>query len=71
MQRVALHGSCYKAVAPMMAPFTRALHAACKGHNHPHATFDLSVTVMAAVWMMRVLLILSEVQGTKQPLNSC
>ena len=45
----------------MMAPFTKALHAACKGHTHPHATFDLTVEAMAAVWMMRVLLVLSEV----------
>ena len=61
MQRVASHGSRYKAVVPMMAPFTKALHAACKGHSHPHATFDLSKETMAAVWIMRVLLVLSEV----------
>ena len=61
MQRVASHGSRYKAVVPMMAPFTKALHAACKGHKHPHATFDLSEEAMAAVWMMRILLVLSEV----------
>ena len=61
VQRIASHGSRYKAVVPMMAPFTRALHAACKGHRHQHATFDLTRETMAAVWMMRVLLVLSEV----------
>jgi hypothetical protein len=61
VQRVASHGSRYKAVVPMMAPFTKALHSACKGHNHPHATFDLSKEAMGAVWMMRILLVLSEV----------
>jgi hypothetical protein len=63
IQRVASHSSRYKRVVPIMAPFCRALHSACKGHTHPHVRFALTDAQMLSVWMMKILLILTVVDG--------
>jgi hypothetical protein len=62
MQRVASHASRYKTVCREMAPFARALHQAAKGHFR-HASFTLSADTKRSVWMMRILLILTEMEG--------
>ena len=63
MQRIASHSARYKRVCPMMAPFVRALYAACCGHTNKNATFPLTEEQMAAVWMMRILLVLATVNA--------
>ena len=63
MQRVAAHCARYRTVCPFMAPFGRALFSACTAHSNPHTIFPLNEEQMAAVWMMRVLLILTEIDG--------
>jgi hypothetical protein len=65
LQRVASHASRYKRVCPLMAPFTRILHGACKNHPHPQARFALTRKEWMAVWMMRILLILSALYGCR------
>ena len=65
MQRIASHASRYKRVCPLMAPFSHALYGACKQHPHDHVVFALTPEQMAAVWMMRILLLLTTVAGLK------
>ncbi len=65
VQRVASHSSRYRRVVPLMAPFCKALHSACKGHTQPHVRFDLTDKQRLAVWMMQILLILTVVEGKR------
>jgi hypothetical protein len=63
MQRVAAHAARYRRVCKLLGPFGNALFSACKGHTMPHVVFPLNAVQMAAVWMLRILLILTEVDG--------
>ena len=63
MQRIASHASRYKRVCQLMAPFSHALYGACKQHPYDHVVFPLTQEQMAAVWMMRILLLLTVVSG--------
>ena len=63
MQRVAAHAARYRRVCKLLGPFGNALFSACKGHTMPHVVFPLNAVQLAAVWMLRILLILTEVDG--------
>ena len=61
MQRIASHGSRYKRVCQLMAPFTHVLYRCISSHPHDHVVFALAEEEMAAVSMMRILLVMTTV----------
>ena len=65
VQRAASHASRYKRICPLLAPFTRDLYGALRGHTQAHVSFDLNKRALRAVWVLRILILLSEVGGTR------
>jgi hypothetical protein len=66
MQALAAHASRYKTVCPPMAPFTRALHQSYrKAGDHTGASVRLDEPAKRSVWLMRALLLYSEVDKTR------
>ena len=63
VQRVASHASRYKRICPMLAPFSRSLYAALKGSTSPHTKINLGRRANTAVWMLRALILLTEIDG--------
>ena len=63
VQRVASHASRYKRICPMLAPFSRSLYAALKGSASSHAKITLGRRANTAVWMLRALILLTELDG--------
>jgi hypothetical protein len=63
MEKVAAHAARYKRVCPFMAAFTSALFGSIRGRTNRKLRFALAPLEMAAVQMMRILLILTAVAG--------
>ena len=61
IQRIASHSSRYKKVCPLMAPFCRALYREIRGIQHPGTIVNMGVRAMQAVWLMRILILLTEI----------
>ena len=62
MQRVASHGSRYKRVCQLMAPFTHILYRCIASHPYNHVVFSLTDEELTAVAMLKVLLMLTTVE---------
>ena len=66
MQALAAHASRYKTVCPPIAPFARALHQSYrKAGQHRNATVRLQDPAKRSVWLLRALLVYSEVDKKK------
>jgi len=63
MEKVAAHAARYKRVCPFMAAFTTALFGSIRGRTNRMLRFALKPLEMAAVQMMRILLVLTAVEG--------
>ena len=63
VQRVASHASRYKRICPMLAPFSRSLYAALRGSTSNHMKITLERRALTAVWMLRALVLLTEMEG--------
>ena len=63
MEKVAAHAARYKRVCPLMAGFTSTLFGSIRGRTNRKLRFALTPLEMAAVQMMRILLVLTAVEG--------
>jgi hypothetical protein len=65
VQRMASHASRYKRICPLLSPFSRDLYGALRGKTHAHVRFDLTARAMRAVWILRILILLTEIIGQR------